>query len=585
MLLDLPFHIIDSIISKLDSNSLVSLSSTNSYFRLKINSKLYEKILIIDPDTSSELKDSTFTLLPLQKLPTLVSSLRNHPENIHLINQIIINSQTNGSENPYLPLYQIISTWKKSDSIVLENMDINNLRAFRSITQLELNPTIGEYTYENDEEMVENVNTIDIPFHSTKVINWTIFDFDELTQLPHDSNINELNVMMDSLPSMEIKLPEISECLPNLSSLYLNSPAATLSILNNSRQSNPLRLTKLSLTNSHSIKNFGFKSGINTKLSFKKLNKVVDLSNLRELELKINCDFHNNCEDECMVTFFSDWSRELKQCKLEKLAILNFKSNSTSCNQNQFYKLINNLPHNVIKNLEELYINVDDFTNLPRSSNNNECLDFSKLKETLINSNIKRVVLPDFFQSWFIHIPNLRNASPNIARSDYFNLLVNNCDCHECIRSRKVFTKYADYDSSHGYKHKFTKLNLDEDDLSNNSMETFPIDISQKSNFKFLNYLVCLLKKRLSYSHKNIFTVNSTLKMDEKPMVISKDANINSLGQLLIHSSLFDCCKELVSNSSVNSINFGGISFEVSTANDIEYLRAPYDSFERKLIT
>lgn len=585
MLLDLPFHIIDSIISKLDSNSLVSLSSTNSYFRLKINSKLYEKILIIDPDTSSELKDSTFTLLPLQKLPTLVSSLRNHPENIHLINQIIINSQTNGSENPYLPLYQIISTWKKSDLIVLENMDINNLRAFRSITQLELNPTIGEYTYENDEEMVENVNTIDIPFHSTKVINWTIFDFDELTQLPHDSNINELNVMMDSLPSMEIKLPEISECLPNLSSLYLNLPAATLSILNNSRQSNPLRLTKLSLTNSHSIKNFGFKSGINTKLSFKKLNKVVDLSNLRELELKINCDFHNNCEDECMVTFFSDWSRELKQCKLEKLAILNFKLNSTSCNQNQFYKLINNLPHNVIKNLEELYINVDDFTNLPRSLNNNECLDFSKLKETLINSNIKRVVLPDFFQLWFIHIPNLRNASPNIARSDYFNLLVNNCDCHECIRSRKVFTKYADYDSSHGYKHKFTKLNLDEDDLSNNSMETFPIDISQKSNFKFLNYLVCLLKKRLSYSHKNIFTVNSTLKMDEKPMVISKDANINSLGQLLIHLSLFDCCKELVSNSSVNSINFGGISFEVSTANDIEYLRAPYDSFERKLIT
>lgn len=571
-LLEFPSHILDEIIDLLGKDA-AQLSQTSSIFNHIVNQKLYREIIVVDGkgrNYKNLLHSSRNTILPLDRLPVFSDNLT--PRNIRYMKRIVLASQSDGTENIYYPLYCKLRT-SNSSLIQVDNLDINNLRCFNSITQFNrINKNVAFEGEEDSNDM--DICQMDVPLG---LQNWTIFDFNELNGMSSENpSVNELSVYIENGNSYanmasNSKLNDMSsvvnikEILPNLKNLYLNLPASTLTFCYNyfNYVNTPLSLEKLSLTNSHSFKNFGFKS-INTKLSYKKLSKLIDFSNLKELELKINCDFHNRCEESCILEFFKQWKEDASaEMKLEKLVLINFKSNSSEGNLGQITALINDyLPLEMFPNLKELYIQVDDFKNMQKISNVQlqrdaftPVLDFVKLHHNIKNCpNLTKITLPDFFSMWFVPMDHERKGT----RINYFDNLVNGCKCSACEEGRDLFARYAKYDSLHGYSHRFRHLE-EEMELDTKGKHKL-VDPHSIANFKFLNYLTNTFKDYFEFSHKNLFTVNSILKRNEVPYE-GLPTDYKKMVQMMVHLCLNDVTKGFCEETSIKELCLGGINF------------------------
>lgn len=605
-LLELPDHIIDEVIDLLHVDAL-PLSQTNSYFNFKVNRRIYSKIVVTDNkrrktgSTDNTLgfrdtrwQDQGYTTIELDRVKSLAVNLNGRT--IPFIKHLVLMSQADTSsieENPFQTLYEKINACDQGyGKLQVDNLDVNNLRAYQSITQINKTASPKTVTFENDDTEQDSRYAGAVMRPPTSLVNWTLFDLDELKELPRNELITEINVNTEAvnpsgLPSAT-QMPFLPDLVPNLSTLYLNLPAATLSFLSQTTPRRLLKLEKLSVTNLHSLRNFGFKS-INTKLTYRTLSKFIDLNALKELELKINCDFHQRCEDNCISEFFNDWealvsqSNSMSECdyglaptNLTKLVLVNFKSNTSEANINQFADLVNNkLPLQIFGNLEELFIQVDDFTNIqpphrmPETPANNT-FDFGKILRqiTTCTPNLRKLTLPDFYNTWFI---NIRWSSD--FNKNFFDRMVNSCGCTHCAEGRYMFQKYAEYDSAHGYNHKFTKISDCLQGFDGNSF----VDTSLSVNFKFLNCLVNSLKEKYSILYTNLFTINSVLKQDElSQALMTTNPNFVKMATTLLHSSLLEMLKEFPLPTSIKEFDLGGITYFNSQGRPFQSVASSY---------
>lgn len=260
-------------------------------------------------------------------------------------------------------------------------------------------------------------------------------------------------------------------------------------------------------------------------------------------------------------SIFRDWESFVRtnqvNIQLEKLVLINFKSNTSDGNLNQFINLMNyHFPFAIFQNLKEFYLQIDDFSNMKPKKNhsqNQNQIDSFNLQILLHNLTklpaLTKLTIPDFFNLWFT------NVEFNPQNSNYFDQMVNKCDCADCNHGRALYNRYAKYDSLNGYKHKFENI-----EIATTKGNDSKIDIELPCNFRFLNYVVNTLRDRLSFSHKNIFTINSILKMDDIEYSVTTENSIfKEIVDVIIHLCLQERFKELSKDTGIKQVNLGGI--------------------------
>ncbi|CAG85472.2 DEHA2B11836p [Debaryomyces hansenii CBS767] len=538
--LDLPYNVLDDIIGYLNQSDLVSLGRTNRVFHSKVNQMLYKRIMILD----SEGHNDQYSLLDVRNVGPFARELTK--ENFQLIEKVVIHTQSNLIEYNYKELYDsFIRQWEKvKHPIYFVNLDINNLRKYQSFNNYISQESI-QYS-ENEDEQSFEVDVQDTILNN--LTNWIAFDINELISLPYNPSLRHLNLFIEQsflLDPIERLNRNVLRNMENLKALYLNSPKSTSVFIKTFSGKVKLNLRKLSLSSSHTFK-------ADSLLTFREVSQLVNFQDLEELELKINCTNHY-CPNECMVQFFRDWFSSCRDpLALAKLVLINFKSNPHTDNLLQFNKLIENeLFCSMISNLREIYLNINDLTKL--TLDNKSSLNYNKFFKNLSRlPNLAKIVIPDFFNDWVVNLPRLFNK-----RTNFFDLLVNQCDCKVCNDTRLTFNKLSTLDSKNHFQHDF-------DNFTNSSADSssIQIDTTSESNLKFLNYIVRKLKQQFIYLNQNLYSINSILNSNDRPLLINRD--LDQFKNLFLHSCLLNLIKLFkIHIPSLRSINLGGIQYLV----------------------
>lgn len=539
-LLDLPYNVLDDIIGYLGQSDLVSIGRTNKLFHTKVNGNLYKQIMILDSEGVNE----NYTMLKVHKLRMFAQSL--NCDNFQLIERVVIHTQSNLMEYNFQELYDsFIRQWEKvKHRVYFVNLDINNLRKYQSFNNYICQESL-QYSENEDEQSCE----IDVQDHIlNNLTNWIAFDINELINMPYNPSLRHLNLFIEQLllldPVEKLNRNALQN-MQNLKSLYLNLPMSTSIFAKVFLGKIKLNLDRLSISSSHTFK-------ANSLISFRDLNEFVNFQDLKELELKVNCTNHY-CPNECMVQFFRDWFSACRDpLALTKLVLINYKSHPSADNMRQFNKLIESeLFCSMISNLRELYLNINDLTKL--TLDNKSSLNYNKFFKNLSRlPNLNKLLIPDFFNDWVINLPKLFNK-----RTNFFDLLVNQCDCKTCNDTRLHFNKLSTFDSKNHFKHDFDSFT----NLSVNS-SNIQIDTSSVPNLKFLNYIIRKLKHQFIYMNQNLYSINSILNSDDRPLVVNHD--MDQFKELFLHSCLLNFIKLLkIHVPSLKSVNLGGIQYLV----------------------
>lgn len=537
-LLDLPYNVLDNIITYVDQRNLVALGQTNQFFHTKVNDLLYKKIMVLDSKGSSD----EYSVLNVERLKDFAWSLST--ENFQRIERVVIYSQSNMIEYNYRVLYDsFIGQWEKvKHPIYFVNMDINNLRKHQSFNNYVSQESL-RYSENEDEQSCE-IDVQDTILNNLS--NWITFDINELINLPYNPNLTQLNLFIEQLfllDPIDRLNRNVLDNLNKLQVLYLNLPVSTSVFTKVFSDKVKLNLNKLSITSSHTFKD-------ESLMTFRDISKYINLQDLEELELKINCTNHY-CPNQCIVKFFQDWFRSDDQpLKLTKLVLINYKSNPNKNNLHQFNQLIEGgLFSPKLSNLQEIYLNINDLSKV--SLDNKSSLDYNKFISNLSKlPSLTKLVIPDFFNDWIVNLPKLFNK-----RTNFFDLLVNQCDCQECDDTRLYFNKLSTYDSNNHFQHDFDKF-------TNSSVTSskIKIDTTCEPNLKFLKYVIRQLKHQFIYLNQNLYSINSILNANDRPLVINND--INQFRSLFLHSCLLKLIKLLrIHVPSLSCVNFGGIQY------------------------
>lgn len=574
LLMDLPYNVLDDIISFTDKHDWNNLSSVSRIFRYKVDQYIYKHIMIID---SENIKSKDFTVLPVARLPLFAKCLNSFT--FQFIDKIVIHSQSNFNSYNYQILYDTLSNlWdpeSENHKLRLFNFDINNLRAFQSFNH-HLNSMSIEYIENEDEDSCELTQK---NHKVNNLKNWIIFDVNEFCMLSYNPNLEDLDLCIErplyattSRPLTQLLTRAVYSNLANVTNLYLNLPMSIsfLKDVYHIRQFQFLKIEKLSLTSSHCFRH--------EPCYFEDLNRFINFNQLKELELKVNCTL-THCTENCLPKFFQDWFtyNNLHRCliNLNKLVVINYKSNNSVSNLNQFNTIIENYIFNAnFESVEEITININDFTKLdlgrPRTNGN----IFNTLQQT--NSNIKNIfngfsnlpllknlVISDFFYKWLKDLPQLVNSPLN-----YFDFLVNQCNCSDCNETRFVFKELA----RSGHNQTFSLVK---------PLKSYPIptttkiNIDDKANLQYLNFIISQLKHEFIYLNQNLFSVNSLLNTNDKPLMFNDDVLV--FNKLFLHSCLFDIVQLMKTTlPSLNTINLGGIFIEFDKENKI---KPPYNVY------
>lgn len=578
---NLPVEILSDIFSQVSQNDLVSISCVNRKFHRLVLPRLYSTIVIVNDEAvgyfngsrpeankkSPSTRHFSSTVMKVSSLNKFASTLT--VDNFKQIIKIVIQAQSTLIAYDYFPLYQkLYNLWDlvPNHPILFLNYDINNLRNFQSFNQ---------YIYNSSSHFIEDA-CVNLP-QNLKINNlksWTVFNFDELFQLPHNNNLINLNVFIENNSwSNMTHSPSLSimNNLSNLEGLYLNTPIATskvLSYLNNCKVTNPdfqlKNLRRLSITSSHSYKD-------NSLLTFELLNNIIDLQRLKKLEFKINC-IHHDCH--CIIDLFHQL--DFNYSNLEHFILINYKSNNLKQNLNQFNMLLQS-PHffKMLTPIKSLYLNVNDFIKLDTSDSSKNKFSIAKLLNNLTSlPELKDVTIPDFFNNWLFNLPMAFPSLPepldgNEDSQRYFDLLLNRCSCLSCHRTRTRYNRLANFDSQNNYKHEFKKSSANLSSHSLVSLSTSRVEFTN-TNINFLNYLISNLKKQFIYVNENLMTINSVINSSKKPFIVNED--LIEFNNLFLHNALKPTIDQIkAKNPHLSLVNFGGIVVEYDDNNNFKF--------------
>lgn len=576
----LPYELLNIVINSLDQQELVALSYVNRYLNRLCNIRIYRKIILCDDHPKVASTDSRFdeyySCLPISHMAPFANNLT--ASNFSLVHKLIIHSQSNFIVNDYSKLYvRFFKLWDliPSHNITFINFDIGNLRHYQSINQFVFN---NSTEYLEDDCVSKPVN---LKINNLK--NWTIFNFDELFQLPYNRNLQELDIFIENeslfnttkdTPPAAIPAPLMNN-LATLQGLYLNSPISTAMFLNYFNSTGitqldiPLmrNMSKLSITSSHT-------HWYESRLTFESLSLLVDINQLDQLELKLNC-LHHDCD--CILQFFNDLQNAAHGSILRKLSIINYKSNNLRQNLYQFNCLLS-CPDFLSKfeSLESLYLNINDFIRLDSTSNHAINFSIQKLINTVSHlPNLQNLVIPDFFNNWLVNLPDffhkMDGRNHDSVRRSYFDTLLNQCECSSCCQTRFLFNSLSSYDSNNNYKHEFKSFSINASTQGSSNLSGSKIG-TNKSNINFLNYLISKLKQQFKYLNQNLFLINSIINSNDKPFLNNDD--LVDYNRLFLHNCLYrlvDIIKR--ENPKLTAVNLGGVLVEFDGANQI---RAPY---------
>lgn len=561
LLMDLPYNVIDTVVSAVAPTDLNSLAAVNQMLRYKVSRILYSKIMVTD----GPMEVSGYTVVPVSQLEHFCHCL--NPYTFRFINRIVIHSQSNIHSHDYQVLYETLSKLWDSNShrLKLFNFDIHNLRTLQSFNHY-LHSRSIQYIENEDED---NCELTQRNFKVNNLQNWIVFDINELSYLPFNPNLEELDVCFESSlltvttkPLHQMVTRALLANLANLKSLYLNTPTS-FSVFNSLVQCSPIHLSqlrKLSLTSSHCFRH--------NQLNFNEIINYIDLNKLHDLEIKMNCTL-GHCTDQCVPKFFADWFHynqvHNKSINLNKLVIINYKANNSDSNLAQFNQLIQNfVVSHQFDSVENLVINVDDFTklNLARTANVNAPNSLQMFLKNLPNlTNLKNVTIPDFFYRWLKEVPGLLQSQT----FNHFDILVNQCKCHECNTTRSLFKHLA----KNGYQNNL-KFQLS-DASSEVPVSDQNINTDDKANLQFLHFVISKLKHEFVYLNQNLFSVNSHLNSNDKPFVYNDE--LVPFNKLFLHSSLYEVTNYMKTAAPLlASINLGGILIEY----DHDSIKSPY---------
>lgn len=536
MLSSLPFNIIDQIILVSQQRDLVALAATNKMFHHKVNQQLYNHIVISDSETSNV----NYTIVPVSKLKEFARSL--NVFTFQFIQKLEIHSQSNLIQYNYLPLYNKISSlWDSRDRTMhFVNLDIPNLKTSFSFNQFIMNNTVTYMEEEDDFSSVSGNNKVN------NLNNWIVFDYNELRDLPYNPNLTDLDIHIQHLTaSLDMKSlgNNMLRNLKNLKGLYLTTSRATSKFMELSNVDLRMdNLRKLCITFLH--------SHTNQPLMFHSLNKMINLNELEELELDVDCA---NVGCSCIYNFFYQWLFENcihdNMINLKKLFLINHKGNSSKQNLAQFESLINSKLLTKLSKLEYLYLNINDYLKVGHNQFNIKELS-STLREL---PNLTTFVLPDFFYNWRSTLPLVFNETSKTS----YDLLLNECSCSDCECTRSKFKQNA---------HAHTNCSRLDDEIH-------PTRISlTKSNLQYFNYIISLMKKQLPYINKDIYSINSSINssIHANTNSLVKNRDIDDFCNLFMHNSLNDFAGFIKNNNpKMKSINLGGILMEYDNSNEI----------------
>lgn len=549
----LPYNVVDRILLFSSRKDYPSLSQVNRMLHHKVLRLIYQNIIIIDSDI-----ETSDTIVPVAQLAAFSASLSQFT--FLFIDRILIHSQLTVVQHNYRPLYDRLSAlWDSCDHpITLVNYDINNVRHCQ---------LFNSYIHASSLCYVENEDSCEWALGHQKVANlrnWLIVDWNELLKMPPNANLEGLDVYIErqsySVGTQRSLNRTALNNLCRLQCLYLDLPLSTAAFVATLNETDTrLRLRKLLVTNSHSHKQ-------DSLLRFETLNSLVDVNGLKELEIKANCTF-DYCSENCITSLFGDWFCHNRQkgqfLALKKLVVINYKSHGGMANLSQFNMLIEEYVfHQQLEQLEEVYLNINDFTKFELGPSTQQVPDLAKVFRNMASlPYLSKVIIPDFFYSWVKSLP----AFLGEGDKTYFDLLTNQCLCSQCIQTRVKFNRFSRFDAANNYSHRFEAMEDTTESVSSK------INTNDKANLCFLNYVIVQLKKQFVYMNQNLFLVNLMLNTDDKPFV--QDSTLEEYNLLFVHSCLhrlMPLFEKALKN--IECVNMGGILVEYGP----EGVKAPY---------
>lgn len=467
------------------------------------------------------------------------------------IDTIVVNTHSVENEEGLQLLYaKLNALWSLRDhTISFINYDVLSLRSLGSMnTFLEQNSVL---VTEFEEELLTRRGN-----KMANLRNWLFFDSQGFLTAPRNKQLRQLNFYVESnffnhfqSTSAPLDAANALNCMHNLaqvSELHLHSPLALIQVLEMlDRLGAPqLKLEKLSLASSHRVRN-------NARLDFGIINRFVDLNHVKELELKINCANHHECNNLCMMEFFEEWrrynAREGVETNTEKLSLVHYKGLretpqfKTICEQHIFS------PH--FARLREVNINLSNSVNWKYQD--------SSINLGTVASNLEFVPkleslhITSFMCDWILHLPNFFSVDDSTG----LDVLVNHCDCDACGSARTNFIELAELDKSNNYSHNNVKMK----DFKPVSGAKAHIDFTSIANVKFLQYLTTLFRSEEACMERNLQSTGTMLNMEH--MVTRHNAELDVFRELFAHSCLNEAFDKMRSRAhSLRTVNFGGIS-------------------------
>lgn len=509
-LTDLPIDILRLILD-LSENSH-SLSQTSKLFNYLVNERLYKNIVIFDNDNEAIVKQRLLqrqTFIHIDKLDSFMNSLS--IRNFRHIRTFHIHCKSNFNLFNYDLIYAKFNTyWKYLDHpIEFINFDIENIRQRQSINQYLTNKNFARIMQENDEIDIDTQDDDNCILNNLQ--NLTIFNEHDVIH----RRVENLNLFFENKFSKTINTE-----LENLRVLQLNTTTSTKFFIESSIKCDNLQ--KLGITYSHSFRE--------NKLKLSQLSNI-NFNKLHDLELRLNC-YHPDCD--CISDFYQELSQINDFNELRRLSIINRNSKCLS----KYDNIINNQLTKVLQKfskLNYLYINLNEF------SNNSTLLNLRRFFNAFKDSRLECLEIYDFFNYWF----------PSMALYD--NLL-NDCKCHECCKSRKIFNAMAEYDAANNYVHNFKDFSTD-DDVDSNT-ETTTVWLNKNCNAKLLSYIINQLQTK-QFNQPIIYSMNVKY--------FRKQENLfNRFQELFKHSCLNYLTEEIKRiNPNFKSINFGGVEMVI----------------------
>ncbi|CCH44399.1 hypothetical protein BN7_3962 [Wickerhamomyces ciferrii] len=612
---NLPFQVIDFIADCVEHQTdLINLSQTCRFFNKIINKRLYSKIIIVD-NIISKYKNynSNYTLLDVKNYPKFLATLHSNDEILYIIKEIIIDTSSNNisydqlTNNIFEPLYELFIT-SNNNLQKLENLDLNNLKKFDTLLQFNRNYLIkhnnNKYNYYlSQPDQLDQVLRTDL----LNLQNFQLLDLNDLNKLPDSTK--SISILIENKHNFKtaFQLTKYGwSILSNLSSLQLSTTTTFDLFINElykiyQNQPNLIKLSnikQLSISNIHKYED-DFTSHSN-ELNFKKLNSIIDLSKIEELELKIKC-FENILCNICIMKFFHDWyenllSQDDESSSITALSIINQSPSSNSNINIQWDDILTNeiFLQKFGNNLKTFFINLNDFPFIPIFVKTQafETQDSMKLpiNQTILEkrkkmydsilanfTNLEKLIIPDFFYNWLVY-NNIKDLTTD-ENLNYLNYL-DQCNCENCCEARLIFKTNSSKTAFKDFKGRFnSNLNY------NTPGQTYynKLNDSPDSYRIFYNYLIRELKSRIPLKQLN--KIQNSLKHEKFPPnqiqnSIISDEDFQHIIKLIIHSLRPEIYKILKKLPKIKKFNLGGILFDCYRISDKEvFVKAVYDDY------